>query len=340
MSMLLLGVVGLVLALCCANVANLVLARGAGRARDGCALRSGLDDAHRCATTHRKPRVGGAGRPGRLVAGALLVNAAQSLIPSNLLPPAVVLGFGSRVAGFSLATSVVIGILFGLVSAWRATSVSLTSSLTAESRTFTAHGGWLRNAIVVGEVAVAVIVLCGAGLLLRTLLVVDGFDTGYGAQRERLLAVTVSVSGLTPGTRYPTRESLLQFYDAIDREVRAIPAYERSGQPPCRSVILRSEGRHSTLLVLRPRKMVYARRPTFRSSPRPTSIRWNCRWSPVVASATMTGSAPHPCASSTRRSHAGTSGPESHRRTHSHRPHRCCRTRDCRRRPPGERASG
>jgi putative ABC transport system permease protein len=223
-SMLLLGVVGLVLALCCANVANLVLARGTGRARE-LALRAALGAGRRRIVAQLLTEslvLAALGGLAGSVAGALLVNA-QSLIPSNLLPPAVVLGFGSRVAGFSLATSVVIGISFGSVSAWRATSVSLTSALTAESRTFTGHGGWLRNAIVVGEVAVAVIVLCGAGLLLRTLLVVDGFDAGYGAHRERLLAVTVSVSGLTPGTRYPTRESLLQFYDAIDREVRAIP---------------------------------------------------------------------------------------------------------------------
>jgi putative ABC transport system permease protein len=225
-SMLLLGVVGLVLALCCANVANLVLARGAGRARE-LALRSALGAGRRRIVAQLLTEslvLAALGGLAGSAAGALLVNAAQSLIPSNLLPPAVVLGFGSRIAGFSLATAVGIGILFGLVSAWRATRVSLTPALAAESRTATAHGGWLRNAIVVGEVAVAVIVLCGAGLLLRTLLVLDGFDAGYGAQRERLLAVTVSVSGLAPGTRYPTRESLLQFYDAVDREVRAIPA--------------------------------------------------------------------------------------------------------------------
>ena len=151
------------------------------------------------------------------------------LIPSNLLPPAVVLGFGSRIAGFSIATALVVGVLFGLVSAWRVTGFSLTSALTAEARTATRHGSWLRSAIVAGEVAVAVVVLCGAGLLLRTLLVLDGFDSGYGAQRERLLSVNVSVPALTPGTRYPTRESLLQFYDAVDREVRAIPLVRSVG---------------------------------------------------------------------------------------------------------------
>ncbi len=152
-----------------------------------------------------------------------LLDAARSLIPSNLLPPAVVLGFGSRIAGFSVATALVVGVLFGLISAWRGTGFSLTSALTAESRTATGQGSWLRNAIVVGEVAVAVVVLCGAGLLLRTLLVLDSFDAGYAAQRERLLSVVLSVPALTPGSRYPTRESLLQFYEAVDRQVTRHP---------------------------------------------------------------------------------------------------------------------
>ena len=224
-SMLLLGVVGLVLALCCANVANLVLARGTGRARE-LAVRAALGAGRRRIVAQLLTESLVLAALGGLLGSAisaLLVHAAQSLIPSNVLPPTVVLGFGSRIAGFGLATALAVGILFGLVTAWRVTSFSLTSALTAESRTVTAHGGWLRNALVVGEVAVAVIVLCGAGLLLRTVLVLDSFDAGYGAQRARLLAVTMSVSGLTPGTRYPTRESLLQFYDAIDREVRAIP---------------------------------------------------------------------------------------------------------------------
>jgi putative ABC transport system permease protein len=224
-SMLLFGVVGLVLALCCANVANLVLARGTGRARE-LAVRAALGAGRRRIVaqllTESLVLAALGGVLGSFV-GVLVVDAARSLIPSNLLPPAVVLGFGARIGAFSMVTAIVVGLLFGLVSAWRVTGFSLLSALTAESRTSTGHRSWLRGAIVAGEVAVAVVVLCGAGLLLRTLLVLDSFDAGYRAQREHLLAATVSVSGLTPGTRYPTRESLLQFYEAIEREVRAIP---------------------------------------------------------------------------------------------------------------------
>jgi putative ABC transport system permease protein len=129
----------------------------------------------------------------------------------------------------SIATGLAAGVLFGVVSAWRVSGFSLTAALTSESRTATRHGSRLRTAIVAGEVAAAVIVLCGAGLLLRTVLVLDSFDSGYGAQPERLLAVNVSVPALTPGSRYPSRESLLQFYDAIGRELRAIPAVSGIG---------------------------------------------------------------------------------------------------------------
>jgi putative ABC transport system permease protein len=230
-SMLLLGVVGLVLALCCANVANLVLARGTARTRE-LAVRSALGAGRRriigqLLTESLVLAVLG-GVLGSLV-GAVVLDAARSFIPSSLLPPVVVLGFGGRIAGFSIATALAVGTLFGLVSAWRVTGSSVTTALTTESRTSTGRGGWLRGAIVAGEVAVAVVVLCGAGLLLRTLLVLDSFDSGFGAQRERLLSVSLSVPGLTPGSRYPTRESLLQFYEAVDREVREIALVRGTG---------------------------------------------------------------------------------------------------------------
>jgi putative ABC transport system permease protein len=230
-SMLLLGVVGLVLALCCANVANLVVARGTARARE-LAVRAALGAGRRRIVaqllTESLVLATIGGLLGALI-GAFLVDAAQSLIPSNLLPAAVVLGFGGRIAGISIATALVAGVLFGFLSAWRVTGFSVAEGLISESRTSTSRGGWLRNAIVAGEVTVAVIVLCGAGLLLRTLLVLDGFDSGYGAQRERLLSVLVSVPGLTQGSRYPTRESIQQLFDAIDREVRAIPEIRNAG---------------------------------------------------------------------------------------------------------------
>ena len=89
--------------------------------------------------------------------------------------------------------------------------------LAADSRAVAGGGGRLRRVLVGAEVATAVVLLAGAGLLLRTLVAVETFDRGYRATE----VLTMLVDPL--GSRYPTRESLLQFYDAVRRETAAIP---------------------------------------------------------------------------------------------------------------------
>src|SRR5690606_38797742 len=101
--------------------------------------------------------------------------------------------------------------------AWHATLQSPARIIGSESRGTTGRGGRLRNVLVVGEVATAVALLFGAGLLLRTLLAVETVDRGYRADG----VLTLLVDPL--GDRYPTPESLLQFFDEIEREVLAIP---------------------------------------------------------------------------------------------------------------------
>ena len=147
-SLLLLGVVGFVLLMCCANVANLLLARTSARARE-LAVRTAL----------------GAER-GRVVAQMLTESLVLALAggvlgiavappfcaprrryPAGILSPAVVLAFDARVAAFGLVAAVVVGIVFGLAPAWHATSGSLLQSLATESRTSTG-GGRFRSALV------------------------------------------------------------------------------------------------------------------------------------------------------------------------------------------------
>ncbi len=79
----------------------------------------------------------------------------------------------------------------------------------------TGGGGTLRGLLVIGEVATAVLLLFGAGLLLRTLMAVEGFDRGYRA--ESVLSMLVDPLG----SKYPTPESLQQFYDQVEAEVAA-----------------------------------------------------------------------------------------------------------------------
>jgi putative ABC transport system permease protein len=226
-SLLFLGVVGFVLLMCCANVANLLLTRATARARE-LALRSAL----------------GAGR-GRIVVqllteslalaaiggvlgigvGAAILAVAPSVIPPDLLPGAIALTLDGRVMAFCAATTLLVGVLFGLAPAWQATGVSLVQSLASGTRTSTGRGGRFRHVLVVTEVATAVLLLCGGGLLLRTLLTIENLDPGYRADAGSVLTMDFTL----PGARYPTPESLLRFFDAVEAEVEATPGVRSAG---------------------------------------------------------------------------------------------------------------
>jgi putative ABC transport system permease protein len=224
-SLLFLGVVGFVLLICCANVANLLMARATVRTRE-LAIRSALGAG--------RPRVirqllteslvlSAIGGALGLGVGAAILSVAPSLIPAGLLPVTVSPAFDLRVVGFCAVASVTVGVLFGLVPAWQATAISPPQVITSDTRTTTGRGGWLRSGLVAGEIATAVLLLFGAGLLLRTLMAVDRVDRGYRAGS----VLTMMVDPL--GGRYPTPASLLQFFDVVEDEIRTVPGVASVG---------------------------------------------------------------------------------------------------------------
>jgi putative ABC transport system permease protein len=217
-SMLFLGVVGLVLLICCANVANLLLARATARKRE-LAIRSALG-----ADRQRVIRqlltesllLSVIGGTLGLVVGAAILDIAPSLIPQGLLPAAITLTLDFRVIAFCVMTVLAVGLIFGVFPAWQATEFSSSNVIASDSRTMTGRGGRIRSVLVGGQVATAVVLLFGAGLLLRTLLAIQNVDRGYRAES----ALTMIVD---PGPGYPTKESLLQFYESVTREAMALP---------------------------------------------------------------------------------------------------------------------
>ena len=224
-SLLLLGVVGFVLLLCCANVANLMLARGNVRARE-MAVRSALGAGRsRIVSQLLTESLVLATLGGVLGAaiGAVILKVAPTLVPAGVLPAAATIAFDGRVVIFCAAAALIVGVLFGLVPAWQATRTSLLQVISSESRSSTRRGGRFRNVLVATEVAAAVVLLCGAGLLLRTMLALGSFDPGYRADSDSVLTLDFSLPAPRPGTRYPDIQSLTQFYDQATRDVSAIP---------------------------------------------------------------------------------------------------------------------
>jgi len=218
-SMLFLGVVGFVLLICCANVANLLLARATARTRE-LAVRSALGAGRRRIIRQLMTEslvLSILGGVLGLALGAAIISIAPSLIPEGLLPPVVSLSFDLRVVGFCAAAALLVGLVFGITPAYQATRFSPQEAMGADARTTTGGGGRLRGALVMGEVATAVLLLFGASLLLRTLVAVNSFDRGYRA--ESVLSLLVDPLG----SRYPTPELLQQFYDSVEAEVRAAP---------------------------------------------------------------------------------------------------------------------
>ena len=156
-----------------------------------------------------------------LAVGAAILRIAPAIIPPGVLSPVVALAFDARVAVFGLTAALAVGLVFGLVPAWQATSGSLVTTLASESRTATG-GRRFRSVLVAGEVAAAVLLLCGAGLFLRTLLVLVNVDTGYRADASRIITLDFSLDD-RPGSPYSKPESLVQFYTAVARDVAARP---------------------------------------------------------------------------------------------------------------------
>jgi len=156
-----------------------------------------------------------------MAVGAGILRVAPSLVPPGLLPTIVVLHFDARVALFCGATALAIGMLCGVAPAWQATGLSLVQALGNESRGATHGGGRLRSLFVIGEIAAAVMLLCGAGLLLRTLIAMGNIDAGY--QADNVLIVQPSIDYGLRTSMFGSREALSQYLDRVEREVQRIP---------------------------------------------------------------------------------------------------------------------
>ena len=215
----LLGAVGFVLLMACVNVASLLLARSMVRERE-VALRLSLG-----ATPGRVVRqmltestllslIGGAVG----VAGATLGSRALVVMASGQLPRTSEVGLDGTVLLFALVASLVTGVLFGLAPALRARGTDLQVSLREAGRGLVSGAGQrLRTGLVISEVALAVVLIVGAGLMTRSFIQLLRVDLGF--RPDNLLAVNFTINSSRHGEGQAWR---LVYRELIDR-VRTVP---------------------------------------------------------------------------------------------------------------------
>jgi len=217
----LLAFVGVVLAIACANVANLQLARGQGRQRElavRCALGAARTRLVRQLLCESLLLAGIGGAIG-LVAGAWATRALAAAVPGGL--PALSEVGGGRVALFCAAVTIATGLAFGTAPALRQSRTDLAASLAL--RPGQSPGGRRvdpRDALVAGELALCVVLLAGAGLLGRSLLALEQVDPGF--RTAHLLTAEFRL----PRTKYQTLGQITPIQDGILAAVRRIPGVQ------------------------------------------------------------------------------------------------------------------
>ena len=219
---LLLGVVGMVLLIACANLAGLLLARGVGRQNE-LALRASLGASRGrliqqlLVESLALATMGGAlGLVLGVWASRVLVFLAKDAVAFGQMEGA---SFDIRVLSFTVLLVLLTSVVFGLAPAWQVSRLDLQTALKGHGqRGAQGHGQQrLRSALVVGEVAVAVVVLVGAGLLLRTFYHL--LEVKLGFQPEQVLTMRTLVTG-DPAHRSALVESVLEHVETLP-EVRA-----------------------------------------------------------------------------------------------------------------------
>jgi len=221
----LLGAVGFVLLIACANLANLMLARLGARQKE-IAVRTALG-----ASRLRIVRqllvesivlavVGGA-------AGLLLAIWAVSWVVSvsaDTIPRVQEIVVDPRVAGFTLLVSVATGVLFGLAPALHVSRTDLTDALKESGRTSPGlRRSRLRSALVMSEVALSLVLLVGAGLMIRSFAKLNHIDPGFNPERVLTLGVTFLKS------KYPADEQVGTNYTQLLERAAAVPGVESVG---------------------------------------------------------------------------------------------------------------
>jgi len=224
--LVLLGAVVFVLLIACANVANLVLAKTLARRKE-IAIRTALGAGraaivrHLLAETMVLSVAGGA--LGLLLASISIQFMVKIL--ADRLPSFVTVTLDTQVLAFTLVLSILAGMLAGLIPSLRFTRTDVNEALkTGQSRgSSDAGGGKTRNLLVVSEVALSLVLLIGAGLMVRTLWELRSVRPGFDSANVLTMDIPV------PADRFSSAPRQINFFDDVLRRVRALPGVDAAG---------------------------------------------------------------------------------------------------------------
>lgn len=218
--LMLFGAVGLVLLIACANVASLLLVRSVARTQE-IAIRMALGASRSRVIRQLLMESALLGILGGLL-GLLVALWGQDLFMAfspGLLPRMKEVGVDGRVLGFSLMISILAGVLFGLAPALLVSKPHLTQSLKGETRSSTAgsRSHRLCGLLVISEVALALVLLIGAGLLIRSLQNLLSVNLGF--EPEHVLTMRLEL----PDAKYSKDEQVVAFFQRVLERIQSLP---------------------------------------------------------------------------------------------------------------------
>jgi predicted permease len=243
----LLGAAALVLLIACANVANLMLARATVRQKE-LAIRKALGAARGRVLRQlltESAVLAGLGVLMGLGLAAACFGYLTRLLPATL-PASATLALDSRVLALTIGAALVTVLLFGVGPAFVAARRDLGAAFGRAVGARGARARRLRTTLVVAEIALTVVLLAGAGLLLRSYAAVLAVDPGFETQGRLLVDTPLAPS------RYPTPADRDAFYHGVLERVRALPGVESAGYTNFAPLVIRG-GRSVTFVEGRPR---------------------------------------------------------------------------------------
>jgi putative ABC transport system permease protein len=217
--LVLLGAVGLVLLIACANIANLMLARSMARTRE-MAVRAAIG-----ATRGNLIRqlltesvlLSLIGAAAGLAIAVAAIRGLEALGPIDQVRVESI-GIDGTVLLYTFAIAIATGLIFGFAPALQSSRADLQHSLKDGTRTVSDHRGhWIRRGLVVAEIALALMLLVGAGLLIRSFARLQQVDPGFDP--SHLLTFNISL----PESKYKTDAERIAFFDAVRPRLEALP---------------------------------------------------------------------------------------------------------------------